>query len=66
LLPETGAINRMFSAIGLNNADRVIVYDETGGPAAARLVWTLRISPESAQLPMRPGWNRNASPTVNT
>src|SRR5687767_1846118 len=41
LLPETAALNRMLSAIGLNNTDHAIIYDESGGPAAARLTWTL-------------------------
>jgi thiosulfate/3-mercaptopyruvate sulfurtransferase len=42
LLPETAALNRMLSAIGLHNADKAVVYDEAGGPPAARLAWTLR------------------------
>lgn len=42
LLPEVAAVNSMLSAVGLNNSDKVVVYDDAGGPAAARLAWTLR------------------------
>jgi thiosulfate/3-mercaptopyruvate sulfurtransferase len=42
LLPEPGVLNRLLSAIGLHASDHAVVYDESGGPAAARLAWTLR------------------------
>jgi thiosulfate/3-mercaptopyruvate sulfurtransferase len=42
LLPGVSALNRLLSAIGLQAADHAVVYDESGGPAAARLTWTLR------------------------
>lgn len=42
LIPDVTAVNRLLSAIGLNNSDKVVVYDDAGGPPAARLAWTLR------------------------
>ncbi|HEX5057673.1 MAG TPA: sulfurtransferase [Gammaproteobacteria bacterium] len=42
LLPEPAALDRLFSALGLGPTDMVVVYDEAGGPSAARLAWTLR------------------------
>lgn len=42
LLPGIPAVNHMLSAIGLHNSDKVIVYDDAGGPSAARMTWTLR------------------------
>jgi thiosulfate/3-mercaptopyruvate sulfurtransferase len=42
LLPEPDVFNRLLSAIGLQTSELAVVYDESGGPAAARLAWTLR------------------------
>jgi thiosulfate/3-mercaptopyruvate sulfurtransferase len=57
LLPETAALNRMLSAIGLHKADQAIVYDDVGGPAAARLAWTLRAFGHAGAAMLDAGFN---------
>lgn len=42
LLPTLENFNRAVSAIGLYPEQHAVVYDDTGGPAAARLAWTLK------------------------
>lgn len=41
LLPDADVLSQVFSSIGLTSDTHVIVYDEEGGGAAARLLWTL-------------------------
>lgn len=41
LLPDAAALSQLFSRIGLTPETQVIAYDEEGGGAAARLLWTL-------------------------
>lgn len=41
LLPDAATLNQLFSSIGLTPDTHVIAYDEEGGGAAARLLWTL-------------------------
>jgi thiosulfate/3-mercaptopyruvate sulfurtransferase len=57
LLPEPAALERLFSALGLGNSDSVIVYDEAGGPAAARLTWTLLASGHAQAAMLDAGYN---------
>jgi thiosulfate/3-mercaptopyruvate sulfurtransferase len=57
LLPEIGALNGMLSAIGLQEPDHAIVYDEAGGPAAARLAWTLSAFGHKAASMLDAGFN---------
>ncbi|HEY3487753.1 MAG TPA: sulfurtransferase [Gammaproteobacteria bacterium] len=57
LLPEPAAFNDMMSAIGLSKSDLVIVYDDAGGPAAARLAWTLKAFGHGASAMLDAGFN---------
>jgi thiosulfate/3-mercaptopyruvate sulfurtransferase len=57
LLPELSTMNRLLSAIGLHAADYAVVYDESGGPAAARLAWTLRAFGHKAASMLDAGFN---------
>lgn len=41
LLPDADTLSRLFSSLGLKPDTHVIAYDEEGGGAAARLLWTL-------------------------
>ena len=41
LLPDADSLSHVFSSIGLTPDTHVIAYDEEGGGAAARLLWTL-------------------------
>jgi thiosulfate/3-mercaptopyruvate sulfurtransferase len=41
LLPDAATLSQVFSSIGLSPDTHVIAYDEEGGGAAARLLWTL-------------------------
>jgi len=41
LLPETGALDTLFSSIGIDEQTHVVAYDDEGGGRAARLLWTL-------------------------
>ena len=41
LLPDEAALSQLFSHIGLTPDTHVVAYDEEGGGAAARLLWTL-------------------------
>ncbi len=41
LLPDAATLSQLFSSIGLTPDTHVIAYDEEGGGAAARLLWTL-------------------------
>ena len=41
LLPDAATLSQVFSSIGLTPDKHVIAYDEEGGGAAARLLWTL-------------------------
>lgn len=41
LLPDADTLSQLFSSIGLTPDTHVIAYDEEGGGAAARLLWTL-------------------------
>ncbi len=41
LLPETQAIARLFSELGLTPDTHVVAYDDEGGTRAARLLWLL-------------------------
>jgi len=40
-LPEPGAFARRMAALGIGNANEVVVYDDVGGWVAARLWWML-------------------------
>lgn len=57
LLPEAEDLNHALSDIGLKESDHVIVYDESGGPAAARLAWTLRAFNHTAASMLDAGFN---------
>ncbi len=57
LLPETTEFNRALSAIGLRKADQTVVYDEAGGPPAARLAWTLRAFGHASAAMLDAGFN---------
>ena len=51
LLPDEATLSQVFSSIGLSTDKHVIAYDEEGGGAAARLLWTLdAIGHEKASL----------------
>lgn len=51
LLPDVDALSQLFSHIGLKANTHVVAYDEEGGGAAARLLWTLdAIGHEKASL----------------
>ncbi|MEZ5542805.1 MAG: sulfurtransferase [Pseudomonadota bacterium] len=41
LLPDDTALERLFSAIGIDNDTHVVAYDDEGGGRASRLLWTL-------------------------
>ncbi|HEC18812.1 MAG TPA: sulfurtransferase [Gammaproteobacteria bacterium] len=41
LLPDEQTLSHVFSSIGLTPEKHIIAYDEEGGGAAARLLWTL-------------------------
>jgi thiosulfate/3-mercaptopyruvate sulfurtransferase len=41
LLPDEASLSQLFSHLGLTPDTHVIAYDEEGGGAAARLLWTL-------------------------
>lgn len=41
LLPETGALESCFSALGIDDSIHVVAYDDEGGGKAGRLLWTL-------------------------
>ena len=41
LLPDEATLSQLFSHLGLTPDTHVIAYDEEGGGAAARLLWTL-------------------------
>lgn len=42
LLPDLSAFNRLMSDIGLQAGHAVVIYDDSGGPPASRLAWTLQ------------------------
>jgi thiosulfate/3-mercaptopyruvate sulfurtransferase len=42
LLPDPEDFNRAMSDIGLHPEQHAVVYDDNGGPPAARLAWTLK------------------------
>lgn len=42
LLPAPEQFNRAMSAIGLAPGQPAVIYDDNGGPPAARLAWTLK------------------------
>lgn len=51
LLPDADTLSQLFSSIGLAPNTHIIAYDEEGGGAAARLLWTLdAIGHENASL----------------
>jgi thiosulfate/3-mercaptopyruvate sulfurtransferase len=76
LLPDLITFNRLMSGIGLQAEQTVVVYDDSGGPPASRLAWTLQAFGHSnvalldggmqawqaASLPM----NTNAIPPANS
>jgi len=41
LLPDINKLNKVFSAVGINENIQVVAYDDEGGGKAARLLWTL-------------------------
>ncbi len=41
LLPDTGQMSQLLSAIGLTPQTHVVTYDDEGGGRAARLLWSL-------------------------
>lgn len=41
LLPDNATLERIFSAIGIDENTHVVCYDDEGGGKAARLIWTL-------------------------
>ena len=41
LLPDADSLSQLFSHLGLTPETHVVAYDEEGGGAAARLLWTL-------------------------
>jgi thiosulfate/3-mercaptopyruvate sulfurtransferase len=41
LLPDADTLSQLFSHIGLTANTHIVAYDEEGGGAAARLLWTL-------------------------
>jgi thiosulfate/3-mercaptopyruvate sulfurtransferase len=41
LMPEPGALERVFSALGIGDDTRIVAYDDEGGGKAGRLLWTL-------------------------
>lgn len=69
LLPDAATLSQVFSSIGLTADKHVIAYDEEGGGAAARLLWTLdAIGHEKASL-LNGGinaWLKESHPIDNT
>jgi thiosulfate/3-mercaptopyruvate sulfurtransferase len=49
-LPEPEVFARGLDAVGIGDADTVVVYDDAGGVIAARLVWMLRVLGQSAAV----------------
>ncbi|WP_260294483.1 sulfurtransferase [Sedimenticola hydrogenitrophicus] len=43
LLPETAELERIFSALGIDDSVHVVAYDDEGGGKAGRLLWTLEV-----------------------
>jgi thiosulfate/3-mercaptopyruvate sulfurtransferase len=43
LLPDFAHLSAVFSALGLNQQDHVVAYDDEGGGRASRLLWTLDV-----------------------
>jgi thiosulfate/3-mercaptopyruvate sulfurtransferase len=49
-LPTPAAFASAMTSLGITNGARVVAYDDDGGRIAARLVWLLRVTGQSAWL----------------
>ena len=56
-LPEPGQAARRFGELGIDGTKRVVAYDGSGGPYAARLWWMLRWLGHDAVAVLDGGWN---------
>ena len=44
LVPDDATLERVFSALGIDEHTHVVAYDDEGGGCAARLLWTLEVA----------------------
>jgi thiosulfate/3-mercaptopyruvate sulfurtransferase len=44
LVPDDATLERVFSALGIDEHTHVVAYDDEGGGCAARLLWTLEVT----------------------
>ncbi len=49
-LPDPAVFAEGMTALGIDDGDRVVAYDDAGGVIAARLVWMLRVTGHEAAL----------------
>jgi thiosulfate/3-mercaptopyruvate sulfurtransferase len=56
-LPDPERFARRLGELGISNSSRVVAYDASGGPYAARLWWMLRWLGHEAVAVLDGGWN---------
>lgn len=55
-LPSVGQMEATFRRLGIDNGDRVVAYDDSGGAIAARLWWMLRFLGHESVSVLNGGW----------